>query len=205
MSSRYGQFRRLSDSWDPSEGERPGLPSDFWDPNPSRSFNQAHVPDAAYQTSPRDVYPSFQHQKPTLQTRVSYQPVNGPDDDDIPLVSREQWVPSQAIQAGESWQPGFWERAPGWGLSALLGSFVCERGASSKKRIDTDGSGTIAAVIVLLASDGKATAHWASGLQPTVFLSIATALANLLLTFALSQGLVIAFWTRALAGSNVSI
>ena len=48
-----------------------------------------------------------------------------------------------------------------------------------------------------MLSDHKRTDDWGYGIKPTVYLSMATALTNVLLSFALAEGVVISFWRRA--------
>ncbi|KAL8787562.1 MAG: hypothetical protein Q9213_002124 [Squamulea squamosa] len=81
---------------------------------------------------------------------------------------------------GNPWRPGFFRRAPWLGLSALLGAFA----------------GVVGAVIILYLSDGKPIHSWS--VQPTVYLAISSAVTNILLHFALTQAVTVAWWQRAL-------
>jgi len=88
---------------------------------------------------------------------------------------------------GHPWQPGFFKQLPWLGLLALVGTVLC----------------TFAAVAVLVVSNGRPIDSWSATLQPTVYLSIFTALANILLTYALYQGIVISFWRKAGQGATL--
>lgn len=88
---------------------------------------------------------------------------------------------------GHRWQPGFWARFPWFGLLALL----------------TATLSTFACIIVLVVSNGVPIDEWKGTFQPTVFLSIGTALANITLTYALYEGVVISFWRKAAKGATL--
>ena len=67
---------------------------------------------------------------------------------------------------------------------------------------------TGASVAVLLASNDSAVAHWQLGsykVQPQVYVSILVLLIDVLLAFALADGLMIRFWRQATHGTTVSI
>jgi hypothetical protein len=51
---------------------------------------------------------------------------------------------------------------------------------------------------ILVASDGAAVSSWA--IEPTVYLAICTAIANLAMRYACIQGVVVAWWIRAMSG-----
>jgi len=84
------------------------------------------------------------------------------------------------------WRTGFWLRFPVWGIVALAATVFC----------------TIAAVLITIKCDNQSTSSWT--LSPTVLLSIFSSLSNILLSFALGEGLVISFWWNSLRGSTVS-
>ena len=67
-----------------------------------------------------------------------------------------------------------------------------------------DGIGIFAALYILIASDGKPIDKWGYGIAPAVYLAIISVVTNVLLSFALVNGLVISFWRTALQGSTVS-
>jgi hypothetical protein len=54
---------------------------------------------------------------------------------------------------------------------------------------------TIVMVVVLRVSDGKEVRTWK--LSPSVYLAIASTVANILLVFALARATVVAFWVKA--------
>ncbi|KAI4244058.1 MAG: hypothetical protein L6R42_010563, partial [Xanthoria sp. 1 TBL-2021] len=81
---------------------------------------------------------------------------------------------------GNPWQPGFLRRAPWLGLTAFLGALV----------------GILAAAFVLYTSNNQPIHDWS--VQPTVYLAIASAATNILLHFALTQAVTVAWWRRAL-------
>ncbi|OCL06727.1 hypothetical protein AOQ84DRAFT_355343 [Glonium stellatum] len=82
------------------------------------------------------------------------------------------------------WRTGFWRRFPWLGILALFGAVLC----------------AAAMVGILVASDNKPVDHW--NIQPTVYLSIASTAANILLQFALTEGTTIFWWVRALQGET---
>ena len=77
------------------------------------------------------------------------------------------------------WRSGVFRRLPWLGLGALLVAAL----------------GVVAATIVLVKADGQPTSNWV--LQPTVYLAIASAVTNIALHFALSEGITVAWWRRA--------
>lgn len=85
-----------------------------------------------------------------------------------------------SIGKGQPWEPGFLGRAPWLGLSAILGALV----------------GIIAAILVLVISNGQPVHNWV--VQPTVYLAIASAATNIFLHFALTEAVNIAWWRRAM-------
>lgn len=81
---------------------------------------------------------------------------------------------------GNPWQPSFSRRAPWLGLAAMLGALI----------------GVLAAMVVLHVSNNKPIHDWT--VQPTVYLAIASAATNVLLHFALTEAVTVAWWRRAL-------
>ncbi|KAL9622883.1 MAG: hypothetical protein Q9160_002809 [Pyrenula sp. 1 TL-2023] len=81
---------------------------------------------------------------------------------------------------GSPWSPGFFARFPWLGLGALFGSVL----------------GMGACVAILVVSDGQPIRDWT--LQPTVYLSIAYTLANIMLHYALTEGINVAWWRRSM-------
>ncbi|KAJ9661889.1 hypothetical protein H2198_001641 [Neophaeococcomyces mojaviensis] len=88
-------------------------------------------------------------------------------------------------QLGNAWQPGFWAQLPWSGVLALLFATLA----------------TFACVAVLVVSNGIPIDEWHGFFQPTVYLSIASAVANIALTYALYQGVIISFWRKATGGA----
>lgn len=71
------------------------------------------------------------------------------------------------------WQPGIWRRLPWGGISAIVGAILAIG----------------AAVSILLMSDGALISDWRY--PPTVYISIAYTISNVLLTAALSEGVTV--------------
>lgn len=84
-----------------------------------------------------------------------------------------------------SWSPGIFNRLPVAAVLALLISLFC----------------TAAAVAILAESNGQEVSTWS--VQPSVYLSLISTVANFLIAFALAEGVTINFWKTALGGSTV--
>lgn len=82
-------------------------------------------------------------------------------------------------EKGDPWRPGFFRCAPWLGLGAMLGALF----------------GILAAILVLFLSNDKPVEDW--NVQPTVSLAIASTATNILLHFALTQAVSVAWWRRA--------
>ncbi|KAE9378619.1 hypothetical protein N431DRAFT_450566 [Stipitochalara longipes BDJ] len=78
------------------------------------------------------------------------------------------------------WQPGALLRLPWGGFAALLGAI----------------GGVASSIVVLILSNGDPITRWS--FQPTVYLSIISTLTNIMIHYALSQGITTAWWNRAL-------
>ncbi|KAK6433861.1 hypothetical protein LTR95_009961 [Oleoguttula sp. CCFEE 5521] len=78
------------------------------------------------------------------------------------------------------WRPDFFRRLPWQGLLSILGAL----------------SGLAACIIILVVSDGVPVGSWRYA--PTVYLSICYTLTNILLVAALSYGVTIRWWRRAM-------
>lgn len=78
------------------------------------------------------------------------------------------------------WRGGILRRFPWIGILALLGALAC----------------ILAAIAVLAYSDGKYISSWKY--SPSVYVSIAYTIANVLLQDALGRGVVVAWWTTAI-------
>lgn len=88
---------------------------------------------------------------------------------------------------GNPWTPGINARAPTAGLCALAGTF----------------SFLSIAILIVTKANGNTIDKWSTWLQPSVLLAINYSLSSLLLSFALSVGVDISFWRRALKGTTV--
>lgn len=88
--------------------------------------------------------------------------------------------PYASLDTTTSWTPGRLHRIPWSGLSALCGAFLA----------------TIAAIAILVGSDGTATSSWKY--PPTVYLSISYTLSNILLATAFSEAVTLNWWIKAL-------
>ncbi|KAI9887435.1 MAG: hypothetical protein M1823_000772 [Watsoniomyces obsoletus] len=84
------------------------------------------------------------------------------------------------VDARQPWRPGVWTRIPWLGFLALIGVLL----------------GISASIVVLVISNGDPITAWK--VQPTVYLAIASTITNVLLHFALTEGVTIAWWTQAM-------
>jgi hypothetical protein len=87
---------------------------------------------------------------------------------------------------GKAWRETFWRMGPLAGIAAMLLALAS----------------IVAALGILVSSDGAAVTSW-RGAEPSFFLAIITAIANLAIRYACIQGIVIAWWSRALGGSTL--
>lgn len=79
-----------------------------------------------------------------------------------------------------SWHPGGFARLPWVAFAALLGAI----------------SGIAGSIAVLIVSDGVPITNWY--FQPTVYLSILSTITNIMVHYALTQGVTAAWWIKAL-------
>ena len=86
---------------------------------------------------------------------------------------------------GDPWNSGFARRIPYSGTLALSAVLLC----------------AVADAVILWKSDGREVEGWA--VSPSVLLAILSAVANINLQFARSQGVVIAWWRKALRGGKL--
>jgi hypothetical protein len=86
---------------------------------------------------------------------------------------------------GHPWLSGFWRRMPTLAVLALLMVPLCA-GADA---------------VILYKSDGKEVESWK--VSPSVLLAILSAVANVCLQFARSEGVVISWWRKALRGGTL--
>lgn len=87
-----------------------------------------------------------------------------------------------------AWRPGFWIRFPYLGVLSLIGTVGC----------------AIAALCILLTSNGKVVGSWGYGLQPNAYLAIMSLISTMFLTFAFGQGLVLSFWRKSVKGATLA-
>ena len=83
------------------------------------------------------------------------------------------------------WTIGLWRRLPWKGMAALFTSIVT----------------AAVMVLILVMSDDRPIAMWS--VQPDVFLAITSAVANSALHFALSQGVTVAWWVKAMKPDSI--
>lgn len=86
----------------------------------------------------------------------------------------------RSVEDREPWSPDWIARLPWLGFAALLGSIL----------------GIAASVGILVASNGRPITDWR--IQPTVWLSVASTASNIMLHFALSEGVNVSWWQRAM-------
>jgi Protein of unknown function (DUF3176) len=91
-----------------------------------------------------------------------------------------------SITAASRWKTGFLARMPYLGLAAIAGVVAC----------------IAAAIAVLASSNGRPIHQWT--VQPTVWLAVIAAIANACLHYALAQGVVIAWWRKAIHGGTIA-
>src|SRR3954447_22562612 len=84
------------------------------------------------------------------------------------------------MNEGTPWSPGLFSQPPWLGFGALLGAIL----------------GIAASIGILIISNGQPIADWY--VQPTVWLSIASTYSNIMLHFALAEGVNVAWWRRAM-------
>ena len=87
---------------------------------------------------------------------------------------------------GRQWQPGLLRRFPWAALSCVLGAAL----------------GVVASIAILTISDGVEITAWRYA--PTVYLSVSYTITNILLAVALSYGVTISWWNKAL-GTNTEL
>src|SRR6186713_2203771 len=86
----------------------------------------------------------------------------------------------------QAWKTGKSSPKPILSIAALILGLVC----------------TVAALVVLLVSDGQPISGWT--VKPAVLLAIFSTIANSMVAVALSKGLAITWWRRALHGATVA-
>lgn len=105
-------------------------------------------------------------------------------------VSDEQEDEHGSVDAVENirWQPGYAKQFPAIGAAALLVLVLTAVGCA----------------LVLCLSNERSSSQWSSTFRPNVALSVLTVVGNIALVTALSQGIPIAWWVKAVHGATVS-
>lgn len=91
----------------------------------------------------------------------------------MPDIDHDTPSSSHTMHKMNPWQPGVGRRIPWGGISCLFGVFCCG----------------VVEIAILLASNGRPIASWKY--PPSLFLSIAYTIGNILLAAAFSQGLTV--------------
>lgn len=103
-------------------------------------------------------------------------------------IVQSDYSDGHSLEKGHAeWKPGFWAQFPWTGIGALVGVLIC----------------SAAAVIVVNVSNGRAKSQWKLHAAPNVLLNIFTSIASILITMAVSQGIAISWWRKALKGATV--
>lgn len=97
------------------------------------------------------------------------------------LESMPETFAAGYAQLSQPWQPGFWKRFPVRGLGMWLLALV----------------GTVAAILILIYSDGVPVDHWDEQIQPTVWLALTSALTGAFLACAFAEAAAISYWRAA--------
>jgi hypothetical protein len=111
---------------------------------------------------------------------------------DEAVISAKSVSPTDSSPTGSSsirsrpWKPTLLRLGPLAGLTAMLASIAS----------------ILCSLAVLVVSNGAAVETWPA-VHPSILLAIFTACANLAIRFACIQGIVIAWWVRALRGSSL--
>ena len=84
------------------------------------------------------------------------------------------------------WLPGAFKHFPWLGLSALVVSIIC----------------MAISIGILVRSNGQLVSQWP--VQPTVFLAVTSAVANIALRLALAKGVSIAWWYKSMRGGTTA-
>ncbi|KAF4341965.1 hypothetical protein FBEOM_4131 [Fusarium beomiforme] len=87
----------------------------------------------------------------------------------------------QYARLSQPWLPGFWIRFPYRGLGMWFLALL----------------GTVAAVMILVYSNGVPVDHWDERIQPTVWLALTSALSGAFLACAFTEGAAISYWRAA--------
>lgn len=97
-----------------------------------------------------------------------------------------QVVQPSSVAPSSPWSPGVWKRLPWTGFLALFTTVIA----------------TMLMIVILVHSNNQP-AHWA--VQPAVLLAVTSTIANILLRYALSEGVTVAWWVKSMKpGTHVS-
>lgn len=88
------------------------------------------------------------------------------------------------VEQRAAWLPGLVRRLPHKGIGAFLASLLA----------------FAAAIAILVVSNGQSVASWT--VQPTVYLTVAYTLNNILIRIALKEGADVLWWTKAMSGTT---
>lgn len=149
-------------------------------------YDQTYYQDPGRYTQGYELYstaPSFTSHKSSFISRTTTVQGDAYASSDHQHLLR---TPYQIVP-GSKWSPGFWRQFPWLAILALLGVL---------------GS-TVASVAILTLSHKKALDEWGYGIVPSVYLAIASVLANALTAYAITCGLELTFWRNALQGRTV--
>lgn len=94
---------------------------------------------------------------------------------------------SSSLKKKEQWRPGFFHQFPWMGFGGLLGVLIC----------------TSVCMVIVYVSNGKARSQWKSLAAPNVLISVFTAVASILVTMSVGNGIAISWWRKAMKGSTV--
>lgn len=101
-------------------------------------------------------------------------------------IDEQSVVEQDLAERTQHWQPGIVAHIPWLGLCALLGACAC----------------LVAAISVLVVANKAPTAGWS--VRPSVYLSIAATIGNILLRLALREGVSVAWWRQAMETSSIA-
>jgi Protein of unknown function (DUF3176) len=87
-----------------------------------------------------------------------------------------------------NWKPGYFRRFPILGALCLLSVVLCACGS----------------VGVLVGSNHKSSTKWTPWLAPNVCIQGLNAISNILLAVAITEGIAISWWRKAMRGASVA-
>jgi hypothetical protein len=145
----------------------------------------------------RSVAPSF------ASSKSSHQNQSGPVPNDATSDYHQLLREPREDAKYTLWSPGFWRQFPWLGILSILGilasTYITQRSIGALLTC----AGTVASLVILVRSHRQPLDGWGFGIAPSVYLSIASVVANALTAYALANGLEITFWRYALQGRTV--